>query len=205
LLRLLSAWSSWRKHASWTPLPAVHHDSLYLWHSSVRVTTPTSDRSAMLCNERIMGDLLDRFQMGRASYELKADEAEVIRAKFNTASNPLYNSPHPTPVQLLTHAKNATEFCAWKVSAVQYSARPAQAPKTCSALPQPLTHKCCTFRRSILPFWSTLMTSPVFSMAKDWQCFWTTTVHTFSFEQCRQAGSCYFLWTNCVLSQLQEP
>ena len=83
----------------------------------------------MLCNERIMGDLLDRFQMGRASYELKADEAEVIRAKFNTASNPLYNSPHPTPVQLLTHAKNATEFCAWKVSAVQYSARPAQAPK----------------------------------------------------------------------------
>ncbi|KAL0045650.1 hypothetical protein WJX82_000668 [Trebouxia sp. C0006] len=80
----------------------------------VRVTTPTSDRSVMLCNERIMGDLLDRFQMGRASYELKADEAEVIRAKFNTASNPLYNSPHPTPVQLLTHAKNATEFCAWK-------------------------------------------------------------------------------------------
>ncbi|KAL0021141.1 hypothetical protein WJX77_004146 [Trebouxia sp. C0004] len=52
--------------------------------------------------------------MGRASYELKADESEVIRAKFNTTSNPLYNSPHPTPVQLLTHARNAKEFCAWK-------------------------------------------------------------------------------------------
>lgn len=61
-----------------------------------------------------MGDLLDRFQMGRASYELKADESEIIRAKFNTAPSPLYNSPHPTPVQLLTHAKNAREFCAWK-------------------------------------------------------------------------------------------
>lgn len=58
--------------------------------------------------------MLDRFQMGRASYELKADETEVIRAKFNTASSPLYNSPHPTPVQLLTHAKNAKEFSAWK-------------------------------------------------------------------------------------------
>ncbi|KAL0043483.1 hypothetical protein WJX79_006006 [Trebouxia sp. C0005] len=68
----------------------------------------------MLCNESIMGDLLDRFQMGRASYELKGDESEVIRAKFNTASSPLYNSPHPKPVQLLNHAKNAKEFCAWK-------------------------------------------------------------------------------------------
>jgi hypothetical protein len=83
----------------------------------------------MLCNERIMGDLLDRFQMGRASYELKADESEVIRAKFNTTSSPLYNSPDPTPVQLLTHAKNAKEFCAWKVPAVQSSAQPAQAEK----------------------------------------------------------------------------
>jgi len=87
----------------------------------------------MLCNERIMGDLLDRFQMGRASYELKADESEVIRAKFNTTSSPLYNSPDPTPVQLLTHAKNAKEFCAWKVPAVQSSAQPAQAENLLSA------------------------------------------------------------------------
>ena len=198
-------WYILRKHARWTPLPAVYHDCLCLWHSSLRVTTPILHRSAMLCNERIMGDMLDRFQMGRASYELKADETEVIRAKFNTASSPLYNSPHPTPVQLLTHAKNAKEFSAWKVPAVQSSARPTQGQKPCSALPQPLTYKCCTFRRSILPFWSTSMTSPVFSMAKDWQFSWTTMVHAFSFEQCRQAGSYCPLRTNCVLSQLQEP
>lgn len=77
----------------------------------------------MLCNERIMGDLLDRFQLGRASYELKPDEAEVIRAKFSTPS-PLYNSAQPAPVQLLCHAKNATEFCAWKVVLRKYQLDP---------------------------------------------------------------------------------
>lgn len=79
----------------------------------------------MLCNERIMGDLLDRFQLGRASYELKPDEAEVIRAKFSSPS-PLYNSAQRAPVQLLCHTKNAAEFCAWKVVFRKYQLDPRQ-------------------------------------------------------------------------------
>ena len=71
-----------------------------------------------------MGHLLDRFQLGRASYELKPDEAEVIRAKFSSPT--LYNSAQPAPVQLLCHAKNATEFCAWKVVFRKYQLDPRQ-------------------------------------------------------------------------------
>ena len=67
-----------------------------------------------------MEDLLSRFQSTRVSYELKAEEAEVIRAKFNAASSSAYNPARSLsgPLHLNITAQSAKEFRLWKVSAV---------------------------------------------------------------------------------------
>lgn len=64
-----------------------------------------------------MEDLLSRFQSTRVSYELKAEEAEVIRAKFSAASSSLYHTARPGPVQPPSNAHSAREYRAWKVGA----------------------------------------------------------------------------------------
>ena len=62
-----------------------------------------------------MEDMLSRFQSTRVSYELKPEEAEVIRAKFSAASSSLYHPARPGPVQPSRNAHSAREFRAWKV------------------------------------------------------------------------------------------
>ena len=69
----------------------------------------------MLFSERVMEDMLSRFQSTRVSYELKPEEAEVIRAKFSAASSSLYHPARPGPVQPPSNAHSAREFRAWKV------------------------------------------------------------------------------------------
>ena len=130
----------------------------------------------MLCSERIMGDLLGRFQLGRASYELKSEEAEAIRAKFTTAPGPLGNVTCPT--QLLTSAKSASEYTAWKVCLVRAS-KPgrtrAQGLKLCKTTAALLTHDSVV-RPTTLQSWRSLRASPDSYEERGWQCFWTMMV-----------------------------
>lgn len=63
-----------------------------------------------------MDDLLSRFQHTRASYELKPEEAEVIRAKYNAASCASYHSGRSAPQQPPSSAHSAREFRSWKVT-----------------------------------------------------------------------------------------
>ena len=72
-----------------------------------------------------MEDLLSRFQRTRASYELKPDEAEVIRAKFNASSTSAYNPPRSLSGahQLQISPQSAKEFRAWKVPLDLHRAR----------------------------------------------------------------------------------
>ena len=69
----------------------------------------------MLVSERVMDDLLSRFQSTRVSYELKAEEAEVFRAKYNAASGAPYHPARSGPSQPPSNAHSALEFRAWKV------------------------------------------------------------------------------------------
>ena len=70
----------------------------------------------MLFSERIMDGLLSRFQSTRVSYELKPEEAEVIRANYNAASGALYQPARSGSLQPPSNTHSAREFCTWKVS-----------------------------------------------------------------------------------------
>ena len=107
-------------------------------------STAALQHSDMLFSDRVMEDLMSRFQSTRASYELKLEDAEVIRAKFNAGSSSLYHPARSAPPQPLNSTHSAKEFRAWKVSAgSSFTARlslriddmssgPAAKPETCA-------------------------------------------------------------------------
>lgn len=97
----------------------------------------------MLFSERVMEDLLSRFQSTRVSYELKPEEAEVIRAKFNAGSSSLYHPARPGPVQPPSSAHSAREFRAWKVGLAWRTPVSRPARLSYAFLVQPFSPEMC--------------------------------------------------------------
>ena len=85
-----------------------------------------------------MDDLLSRFQSTRVSYELKPEEAEVIRARYNAASGAPCHPARSGLSQPPSNTHSAREFRTWKVSVGSLNAHllrhaPSDAPYVLSS------------------------------------------------------------------------